>query len=47
MHASGENSELGQMLRIVDVDIVTLIAHSPELNPIELLFSVMIQRFVC
>ena len=45
MHVSGENSELGQIFRSVGIDIVTLPTYTPELNPIELVFNVMVQRF--
>ena len=45
MHVSGDNSELGQMFRSVGIDIFTFPTHSPELNPIELVFNVMVQRF--
>ena len=45
MHVSGEKSELGHTFRSVGIHIVTLPTHSPELNPIELVFNVMVQRF--
>ena len=45
MHVNGENSELGQMLRSVGIDIVSLPTCSLELNPIELVFNFIVQRF--
>ena len=42
---SDENYEIGQMFRSVGADIVALSTCSPELNPIELVFNVMVQRF--
>ena len=29
----------------IGIDVVTLPKHSPELNPIELIFNAMVQRF--
>ena len=34
-----------QMFRCVGIDIVTLPTFSPEMNPIELVFNFMVQRF--
>ena len=45
MHVSGNNSDLKRILQEVGIDAVTLPTHSPELNPIELNFNVMFQRF--
>jgi len=45
IHVSGDNSDLKNILRDVGIDAVTLPTYSPELNPIELIFNVMVQRF--
>ena len=45
MHVSGDNSDLKNILRDAGIDAATLPTHSPELNPIELIFNVMVQRF--
>ena len=45
IHANGTNTELQTNLTSAGIDAVLLPKYSPELNPIELVFSVMAQRF--
>ena len=44
-HVKGDNSNLKKAMKSIDIDVMTLPKHSPELNPIELIFNVMVQRF--
>ena len=45
MHVSGESCEVGEMSISVGTGLVTLPNCSPMLNPIELVFNVMVQMF--
>ena len=44
MHAKGCNSHLNQAMKLIGTNVVTSPKHSPELNPIELMFNVMVRR---
>ena len=45
IHVDGDNTELKEAYRSLGIDVINLPACSPELNPIELVFNIMVQRF--
>ena len=44
-HVAGDNEDLVSILRDVGIDAVRLPTYSPELNPVELIFNVLVQKF--
>ena len=45
IHVNDANKEIQENLSSLDIDVVLLPSHSPDLNPVELVFNVMAQRF--
>ena len=45
IHVNGDTAELKDVCRSLGIDVINLPAYSPELNPIELVFNIIVQRF--
>ena len=43
IHVNDANKEIQEILSSLDIDVVLLPSHSPDLNPVELVFNVTAQ----